>query len=711
MGRPVLGGSNFGMERMKADYLTFRKAAGVSVQGMLMQAAFSAAMAIYAALTKDHTAWTITAFSTVGIVAWLSLWVVYDQHRRERIEAIEVEAASAASGGANSVFEAQEDFRPAAKRLAGLHKYFMPAMSIVIAILLLAIGLWHILSGRESVDPGQFSPSRMKGWGLGLGLVVAVLGFLVARYAAGMAKIEAWGNLRGGAAYAIGTAILSLVLAIGHFVHFIGPDAVSRYLIVIAPAFMILIGIEVFFNFVLSIYRPRKSGEIPRPAFDSRLLGFVSAPDRIAKSISDAINYQLGFDVTGGWFYQLLSKSLGGLVLVGVVLTWLLSSMAVVKPHQRGMILRFGTPTRADLGPGLHFKMPWPIESLYIPEYYSRDTRGRNVVTDRTVTGIRTIQLATQPPATTEPLLWTNDHLGEEIFQYVRSGTGSKSESGELADLAMVSVELPLQYVVTDIGAYDTLSPPERRDDLLRLVAQRETRRFFQTLSMDNVLADERVTISGELQGRVQNAFDALGESRDGKPRGAGVKVVWIGISGAHPPKDAAAAFEKPVEADQKSQALVEAARAEAIKRLTEVAGSVEKAQAIVSKIEERDRLSEKAGRDQKGVDAAEAEIAIMLANAGGTAAATLNDARADRWKRHMAARGAALRYNGQRALFDAAPDLYRVSHYYDALAAAMQNSRVYIASDNMADMRFDLNLEDKDLGVDVFRSQLEDKP
>jgi regulator of protease activity HflC (stomatin/prohibitin superfamily) len=683
---------------MRADYLTYQRATSVAVQGLVLQALTAAGLFSYGLIAHDHPAITIAWYVAAGVLVWLSLLIVYDQHRRERIEAIEVEAMAKTPLAGTSVFEGQDEFRPAARRLAGLHKYFVPAMSLLIAAILIAVGLWRFFgSGRELVAPDQFSPSRSMGWGLGVGLLAAVTGFLMARYAAGMAKQPAWAMLRAGAAAAVGSSLMGLVLAIGHFVDFIGPDTLSRLLVVIAPIVVLILAGEIVLNFVLGAYRPRKAGEMPRPAFESRLLSFAAAPDRVAQSISEAINYQLGFDVTGGWFYQLLRRTLVFLVAAFIVVLVSLSCVAIVEPHQRALVLRFGAPIR-EVGPGLTFKAPWPIDTLYIPEYYTRDARGRMRIADYTATGVRTLNLATQPPATTEPILWTNDHLGEEIYQYVRAGTGA---AGELADLAVVSAELPLSYVVEDIRKFEEIAPPQIRDDLLTGVARREIRAFFQTLTLDQVLGGSRKDLSGQLQDRIQKAFDSIPSSA-GSPLGAGVRVVSVKLSGVHPPKETAAAFETPVQADQNLKANVEAAETDAIKSLAATAGDVALARSVIGELDALDRLAT-AKSAPSAITEQEIKIQRLIESGGGSAATLLSQARAERWKAHMSARGASARFAGQRALYEASSDVFKLRMYFEALAEAMRRSRVYIVADP-EHTRVDIDLTDKDFGTDMFR-------
>ncbi|MBX3382906.1 MAG: hypothetical protein KF864_05295 [Phycisphaeraceae bacterium] len=692
---------------MKNDYLTYKRAAGVSVWGLALQAVLAATLLIYGILGRDNAALTGSVFAGMGILAWLSLVIVYDQHRRERVEAMEADALAATPMAGTSVFSAgADDFRPAARRLAMLHKFFVPAVSIIILLTLILSGIAWFMSSLDKTPPLDFVPPRHMGWGLGLGLSIAVIGFVFARYAAGMAKHPAWANLRGGAAFAVGTAIIGLIIAVASFVDLVGPDIVNRYAPVVVAGFMALIGVEITLHFLLSLYRPRKSGEIPRPAFDSRLLGLLAAPDRIAQSISEAINYQLGFDVTSGWFYQLLSRAMVPLVIMGVSILWLLSAVVIVQPHQRALILRFGSVVREDVTPGMHFKLPWPIDTVYIPEYIQRDQRGRLRIADYTVTGLRTIELGTPPTAVTGPILWTNDHGGEEMYQLVRTtlaqGPAGVDGAGEQLDLSLVSVELPMKYVVSDVRAFDELGAPHQRDDILKALAQRVILRFFRGVTLDDVLGGRRLELSGQLQRLVQEAFDAANPGPDGRPRGAGVQVVSLAITGVHPPKETAIAFETPVQADQKREANIEAAKAQAIRALTEVVGDTTLGRQIVEELNTLDAMRANADATQ-AVREQELKIEGLLERAGGSAAAMLAKARADRWTRHMRARGDAARHQGRVALFEAAPDVFRANQYFTTLRDVMRTARVYITPEQ--NFLLDFENKDKDFGQDVFKN------
>src|SRR5437899_6248283 len=204
---------------MRADYLTYQRATSECIRGLALQLVLTIAVVIYAALARDHAAMTAAAYLAVGCIGWLCLCIVFDQHRRERIEAMEVDAMAASPVGGSSVFEETEEFRPAAQRLAMLHRYFIPAASLVMGALLVGVGAWRFAEGQPRVSPENYTSvgqtfNSLAGWALGLGLAMAALGFVFARYTATMAKQSAWANLRAGASFSVGAAVRGLSLAV-----------------------------------------------------------------------------------------------------------------------------------------------------------------------------------------------------------------------------------------------------------------------------------------------------------------------------------------------------------------------------------------------------------------------------------------------------------------------------------------------------------------
>ncbi|MBL8762522.1 MAG: hypothetical protein JNL50_14605 [Phycisphaerae bacterium] len=689
---------------MKADYLSYRIATGRCILGLVLQGALAAILVVYGVVTRDHAAVTASAYTILGVPIWLALAIVFDQHRRERVETLEAEALTQ-QGGSASVFDTSGgEFRPAAKRLAAMHRLFLPIVSVVIGVAYLGVGYWRLESSRKFLQATETMGSAADahvtlGWGLAIGLLTGVVGFIFARFISGMAKQAIWSNLRAGAATIVGAALLGLGIAVGAFAELAGSDAVRRAMPMVAPIAMMVLGVEVFANFLLNFYRPRKAGMMPAPAFDSRVLGFVAAPDRIAASISDAINYQLGFDVSSSWFYNLISRSVGVLAALAAVLLWAMSAVEIVEPHQRGIVLRFGAFQR-EVGPGWHWKLPWPIERVEVPAYELVDREGRRELVGETTTGVRQLQLGSLPPVDAKKaILWTNEHAQEEVYQIVQPGAAD-AKAGELGrDLALVSAELPLLYVIENVELYDRLGDPGTREAIIGAVARRQVVQFFSGLSVDGVLGGDPEALSVKLRERV-NA--AIGEIPNGSGKGAGVRVVFVGVNGVHPPREAADKFEFVVQAEQKREARLEDARKDRIEKLTKVVGSVELADKIVTELKALSQMSD-AGAGADAIKDQQFKVQTLLETAGGAAASLVQKARADRWTTHMSERGRAARYVGQIAAFEANPELFQVSQYLDSLRAAIRDARVYVTDDSVPDLRVIWDIKDVDNGAATF--------
>jgi membrane protease subunit HflK len=694
---------------MKGDHLAFRRAALVSTLGLAIQAILCVVFFVYGRFTGDHAATTASWLLGSGVLVWVALILVFDQQRRERLEALEAEQLAATSSVSSAFDASNDDLKIAARRLATIRKWVLPVVGLVVAAINLTGGILRVRQW-DSFE-AQHELLHASGWGLALGLGVAVVMFVFARFVSGMGTVKPWGNLRAGAAQAVAAALVGLLIGAAAFLELaLSQEWLGLAVPYVVPILMIVLGSETVLHLVLDLYRPRGSGEDARPAFDSRLLGLVAAPDRIAKSVGEGLNYQFGVDVSSSWFYQLLVRRFVLLLGVGLVIGWLLTMVVAVKPHQRGLVLTFGEISDpvwsmgevgegGDIGPGLHLKWPWPISRFEIPMVESRLSQGSRDWAEAT-SGVRTLHLAADPPdSLTAPILWGESHTAREMVNIVQPGlealanraSGQTSRAGELSLLA---IEVPVQYIVRDFKKFDEFAGPGQRERLLAAVGRRVVMQYLGELSIDQVIALQRTALPGELQQRLEAAYGALNNGQ-----GPGIEILFVGANGAHPPLKVAPNFERVVQARQNRESSIEDAEKAKITTLTDVAGSVDLAERIAAKLDELEAVR---GRDETAETELELEVQNLLQQAGGNAGEMLLVASSQRWERHMSERGRAAMLRGQSLAYEAAPELFRSKMYFRALSEAMRNARVYLTPSDLETLHIRMELQDKGVS-DVF--------
>lgn len=665
---------------MTADHLSYKRAATVSLIGLSIQSVLAVVLLIYAVLAADAAALNGAYAMLLGLPIWVVLALVFHQHRIERNEALENETYAGSSAAASTVFEeAGGDSRAQAARLAWMHKWFLPSVSLAVSLAFLLVGAYRFLVARLQLsDEATFGLPRHAGWAISVGVGTAVIGFIFARFVAGMAKQRVWSLLHAGSASAVASALIGASLAFGHFFAASAKnELVLRYLAPAIGLFMVALGAEMALNLVLNMYRPRLAGEYQRPAFDSRVLAFIAAPDRLAQSVSEAVNYQFGFNVSSTWFYRLLARSVAALVILGALILWSMSVFTVVKPHERGLLIRNGQLIK-EVGPGLVIDLPWPFVKV---ERFRAEA-------------VNALQIGTPPPDADKPIFWTNEHTLHEVFMLVQPPAGGNVGSG---DLNLVALEVPVHYIVNDLKKYKLLAqdgpagrPDELRKNYLTALASSRVMRYAATLSVDQILGSGRLGMNEQIRSMVQGKFDGVN---------AGVEVLFAGVAGAHPEKTVAPAFEDVVEADHKRLTEIEKAEADAIRILAGVVGEVDRAKSIVTELDEWERLKNAKAAPEQTVRQ-EQKVNDLIASAGGEAAALISEARAARWATYFRARGAAASSEGLVLSYRAAPLPFKVARYLEALREGSRNSRVWITP---LSTRVIVNMEEQEPMVSGF--------
>ncbi|KPK84912.1 MAG: hypothetical protein AMJ81_04560 [Phycisphaerae bacterium SM23_33] len=520
------------------------------------------------------TIWLMAAPVPVWLVTLLLFYCRYLQRR----EAAELEELTARGGERARIFAEEAEARPAAYRLRWMEKYLVAGFTLLEAGYHLGLGVLMLRWVRATEAlPAEALPA------IAFAVSGAVLAFLLSRYATGMAKSSAWRLLRAPGSYLFLSAVVVALLAVVLVLENYDVRTVGAAFAYVLSGLLVVIGAELTLNFILDLYRPRIPGAEWRPSYDSRLLNLIASPERIGRSIAEALNYQFGFEVSSTWFYKLLQKALVPLLLIGAVILWLMTSVVVVEEGQRYVVLRWGKrqPERL-LAPRSrpYLIYPWPIDTT------------RKFDTEK----VHELLLGVGGPRQEELILgkrvylWSKPHGEREELDTLVARAPRRRETGqeqEVPSVDIIKLILDVYYRIQDPYQFGYAFTDAQR--LLECLAQREMVRYAASATLDERLAgpgDQKRPQGIMSFGRGDAERELLKSIRQAVAEyKLGVKVLRVQILGCHPPDDAVPAFEEVIAAEREQDKLRYEAQAEANKMLAAVAGDPDRARRLAQLI------------------------------------------------------------------------------------------------------------------------------
>jgi regulator of protease activity HflC (stomatin/prohibitin superfamily) len=518
-------------------------------------------------------------------------------------------------------------------------------------------------------------------------------------------------------------------------------DTVMRGIAQGIAIFMFAVAAETLLNFILNLYRPRRMGETPRPAFDSRVLSLLAAPDSIVRSINEAVNYQFGFDITSSWGYQLLLRNFARLLAVGLVVVLALTTLVVVQPQEQGMRLRFGARVGEVYQGGAMAKLPWPIDTAIVEDVnlvrdlplgtvrpfssgdvitWGDDTMQLTQSTNVFLVGLGVAEptaAPTQPGVvagvvpTTAPSTTTATAFG------VLPAATTADRTTATEQFAVVEADIVLQYRVRDreLDKYIAFSNDvksrrsamDMRERALKAMALREVTRTMSSRTLDTVLSPPPdAPLVDTLVKAIQGAFDAAE---------TGVEVVGLSIPRLRPPGTEGGKFEELSIARQNGRRQVEDAQSAVNTTMSMLVGDVALADEVWKGIAELTKLENeaKAGSAdaRQKADALRARLEQIVLDSRAQSASVISNARALRWNLLMDAQAIAAEVTGQAPAWNADSELYRTRRTMDALAEALSGVRAkYMLLPDPSRVRIDVEMQETSTGLNL-GDYLEKKP
>jgi len=228
-----------------------------------------------------------------------------------------------------------------------------------------------------------------------------------------------------------------------------------------------------------------------------------------------------------------LGGSLWLLILAVLIVAAGYASVYTVAPEETGVIQRFGRYVRLT-GPGLHFKLPFGIETV------GKVKTGRNFQMEF---GYRTVEAGVRSRFTER---------------------GFKEESLMLSgDLNVVDLQWTVQYKIGD--PKDFLFQVKDVDSAIRDMSESVMRRVVGNRLFDFVLTVGRAEIADRVKVEMQKVLDSYR---------TGIQVVNVKMQNVTPPEPVEAAFNEVNEAEQERESKINQAQAAYNREIPKARGS-----------------------------------------------------------------------------------------------------------------------------------------
>lgn len=683
--------------------ISSKRAEYVALTALALSIVFFVVVWVAGALSNSFAVSALSWQILGGALVWLVLVVLFHQRSLAEQEKLDMAQLSRSEHG-DTIFqgggEQAELFAVAGKRLIILEKWFVPIFGVLIAVYQIMIGVYLFHKASVPVDTELKHPQLIAVFMI----FVAFVGFLISRYATGMSTQEKWKPLRAGASSFVGTAILAFCLAVSLSLAQFKINVGINVFVWVIPVLIVILGIEISLNSVLDIYRPRIAGQYSRSAFDSRLLGLFSEPGGIFHTFASTIDYQFGFKVSHTWFYKLLEKAIIPLVVFSIVTLYLLSCVVIVDVGEQAIIEHFGSYSDSNggrsVGPGLHWKLPWPFDVAY--SYPTRRVQEINIGF------VEETEQDGEKKKANKPLLWGEKHYEEEYDLIVASeAQGGGDEKGSVP-ISIVRAAVPVQYTIKDLKSF--LYNHADSEEILEAICYRELVRYAasakietgddgdgETNGRSSLLGSGRKEAAEELTARIQASADMMD---------LGVEIVFLGLQGVHPPPEVAEDYQKVIGAVQGRQAEILNALAERNNILASLTGSVQQSNELYALAREYRQAKEEdnAGR----VSEVREKLDEAYLNAKGEIFKILSEADSYAFERAKNAEADGNRFHDQILAYEASPEIYKRQQRLSMLEEALVNTRKYVIIANENDSQvFIIDLKEK-LAPDLYDLGLE---
>jgi Cu+-exporting ATPase len=200
-----------------------------------------------------------------------------------------------------------------------------------------------------------------------------------------------------------------------------------------------------------------------------------------------------------------------------VLIAWALSGLTQVGPDELAVVRRFGRPLDEDLGPGLHWRWPWPVEEISRVQ----PDRLRSVEV-----GFRSAPGGGGMPAA---LAWSSPHGGDGLRRVTDEAVMITGDGN------LVEMQATVRYRIAKPRVYlfDVGDP----EGILRAAAEAVLREAVAGRAFSDLLTVDRPAFQKDVLARLDRRCRGYGAD------GLGVEVESLSVHDLHPPQEVVRAY------------------------------------------------------------------------------------------------------------------------------------------------------------------------
>ncbi|MFI8620479.1 protease modulator HflK [Marinomonas sp. NPDC078689] len=299
-----------------------------------------------------------------------------------------------------------------------------------------------------------------------------------------------------------------------------------------------VVALELIVRALLSAFTPQRQSLEPTFFANSFMAELFRWPPKPIQLMQEGLFQRFGIDLRQVWAFSFIKRASLPVLALIVFCAWLLTGVHEIPMNGRGIYEKFGKPV-SILKSGLHTTLPWPFGRLVPVE---------NGVIHELTASSNNNQLAPLTPAEgpapeTANRLWDATHRSEKS-QIIASSNDGK-QNFQIVDM---DVRFIYRIGLTDQDALNAIYKSADLPTLIRRTANRILVHDFAGRTLDDLLSEQRNTLSNDVGQAVQHDLDQLH---------SGVELLATAIEAIHPPAKAANAYHKVQSSQIEVQALI----------------------------------------------------------------------------------------------------------------------------------------------------------